>query len=100
MTASESFTAYWWYHIPNLLLAALIYTVMGRYVLELFFAKKQNAVMLTVFRSLTDPAVGIVRAVTPLVVPQGLVVVFTIFWLVAARLAWFLIAVTYGMRLT
>jgi len=41
-----------------------------------------------------------VRAVTPLVVPQGLVVVFTIFWLVAARLAWFLIAVTYGMRLT
>lgn len=100
MTASESFATYWWYHIPNLLLAALIYTVLGRYLLEILFAKKQDAVILKVFRSITDPVVRLVRAITPHVVPTGLVVVFTIFWLVAARLFWFLTAVSYGMRLS
>ncbi|MGD9667822.1 MAG: hypothetical protein AB7U75_02070 [Hyphomicrobiaceae bacterium] len=100
MSASESFAAYWWYHVPNLLLAALIYTVIGRYVLELLFAKRQDAVILKVFRTLTDPFVGLVRMVTPQIVPQGLVVVFTVFWLVAARLFWFLTALAYGMRLT
>ncbi len=99
MTASESFATYWWYHIPNLVLAALIYTVIGRYLLELLFAKKPDAVILTVFRKITDPVVNLVQAVTPLVVPRGLVVVFTVFWLMAARLVWFLTAVAYGMRL-
>ncbi|MGD9784266.1 MAG: hypothetical protein AB7E80_04195 [Hyphomicrobiaceae bacterium] len=100
MTASESFAAYWWYHIPNLALAALIYTLIGRYLLEILFAKKQDAVILTVFRQVTDPIVNLVRLVTPGVVPQGLTVVFAMFWMMAARLLWFLTAVAYGMRLT
>ncbi|MCC0006608.1 MAG: hypothetical protein H6876_00560 [Hyphomicrobiaceae bacterium] len=100
MTASESFSAYWWYHAPNLVLAALIYTVIGRYILELVFSKKQDAVMLGVFRTLTDPVVRIVRTITPQIVPPGLVVVFTVFWIMALRLFWFLTAVAYGMRLT
>lgn len=100
MTASESFAAYWWYHIPNLAMAALIYTLIGRYLLEILFAKKQDAVILTVFRSVTDWLVRLIRAITPRIVPQGLVVVFAIFWLMAARMFWFLTALTYGMRLT
>ncbi len=99
MTASESFAIYWWYHIPNLMLAALIYTVVGRYLLELLFAKKQDAVILKVFRAVTDPVVNLVQAITPRVVPRGLVVVFTVFWLMSVRLFWFLTAVAYGMRL-
>lgn len=100
MTASESFATYWWYHLPNLLMAALIYTLIGRYLLEILFAKKQDAVILKVFRSVTDPLVKLVRIITPAVVPNGLVVLFTIIWLIAARMFWFLTAVTYGMRLT
>lgn len=100
MNPTESFTAYWWFHIPNLAMAALIYTLMGRYLLELFFAKRQDAVILTVFRSVTDPFVKLVRLVTPAIVPDGLVIVATVLWLMAARLFWFLTALTYGMRLT
>jgi len=99
VSATDSFAAYWWFHIPNLLMAALIYSLIGRYLLELFFAKKQDAVILKVFRSITDPVVGLVRHITPAIVPDGLTIVFTIFWLMAARMFWFLTAVTYGMRI-
>ena len=100
MTATESFATYWWYHIPNLLLAALIYTLIGRYLLEIVFAKKPDAVILRVFRSVSDPIVNLVRYITPAIVPGGIVVVFSICWLMAARMFWFLTAVVFGMRLT
>lgn len=89
-----------WFDIPNFLLAALMYTLIGRYVLEIVFAKRPDVVILKVFRSVTDPLVRLVRAITPAIVPDGLVVVFTIAWLMAARMFWFLTAVAAGMRLT
>ncbi len=100
MTPTESFLEHWWFHVPNLLMAAMIYTLIGRYLLELFFAKKQDVVILKVFRSVTDPVVKLVRLVTPAIVPDGLVVVAAILWLMAARLFWFLTALTYGMKLS
>ena len=96
MTPTESFLEHWWFHLPNLLLAALIYSVMGRYVLELIFGGK-DVVILKVFRSVTDPVLKLVRLITPAVVPNGLVIVFTLFWLMAARMLWFLTAVAAGM---
>lgn len=100
MTASESFATYWWYHVPNLLMAAMIYTLIGRYLLELFFARKQDAVMLKVFRTLTDPLVKLVRFITPRIVPDGIVVVASVMWMMAARMFWFLTALTYGMKIS
>jgi len=100
MTASDSFIQYWWFHLPNLAMAALIYTLMGRYVLELFFARNQEAVILKVFRSVTNPVVNLTRFVTPRIVPDGVVVVFAILWLFALRMFWFLTAVAAGMKIT
>lgn len=100
MTPAESFATYWWYHVPNLLMAALIYTLIGRYLLELFFRRKPDAVLLKTFRTITDPFVKLVRLITPAIVPNPLLVVFTIAWLMAARMFWFLTAVAAGMRLT
>ncbi len=97
MTATDAFTTYWWFHIPNLALAALIYTLIGRYALELFF-RGREVVILKVFRTVTRPVVGAVRAITPAIVPDGLVIVFAIAWLMAARMLWFLNAVAFGMR--
>lgn len=97
MTPTESFFAHWWYHVPNLVMAALIYTLIGRYLLELFFGAR-DAVIVNVFRSVTDPILKLVRLVTPAIVPNGLVLVFTMAWLLAARMFWFLTAVALGMR--
>ncbi len=98
MTPTQSFFEHWYFHVPNLLMAAMIYTLIGRYVLELFLAKKPDAVILKVFRSVTDPIVRFVRLVTPRIAPDGLVVVFAVFWLMAGRMFWFLTCVAAGMR--
>ncbi len=100
MTPIQNFLNHWYFHIPNLVMAALIYTLIGRAVLELLLAKRPGAVLLHVFRSITSQVVGVVRFVTPAIVPDGLVVVFSIVWLLAARILWFLACVAAGMRLS
>jgi YggT family protein len=100
MSLSDSFAAYWWFHIPNLALAALVYTVVARYLLDLFFGGNRDIVIVRVFHTLTDPILQAVRFVTPAIVPNGLVVVFTVVWLMALRLFVFLTAVAVGMRAT
>lgn len=98
MTATQSFFAHWYFHVPNLLMAAMIYTLIGRYLLEIFLSRKPDAVILRVFRTVTNPVVRLVRGITPLIVPDGLVVVFAICWLMAGRMFWFLTCVAAGMR--
>jgi uncharacterized protein YggT (Ycf19 family) len=98
MSPTDTFLTYWYFSIPNLILAALIYTLIGRYVLELFFASKREAVILRVFRSVTDPVVRIVRAVTPRIVPDGLVLVAAIVWLMALRMFLYLTIVAAGVK--
>ena len=99
MNLQDSFVAHWYYHLPNLAMAAMIYTLAGRWVLELFFAKRPDAVILQVFRSVTDPLLRLVRLVTPQIVPNGVIIVFTAVWLLALRMMWFLTCVAFGMRL-
>lgn len=98
MTPTDAFLTHWYFHVPNLIMAALIYSLIARYVLELFFAKQQDAVILRVFRGVTTPVVKLVRWVTPAIVPDGVVIIFAIVWLMGGRLAWFLTCVAAGMR--
>jgi hypothetical protein len=96
MSPTDSFFSYWYFHIPNLVMAALLYTLIGRYLLELFFASQQDAVILKVFRSVTDPFVLLVRVITPRIVPNGLVVIFSIVWLMGLRLFLYLTMLAAG----
>lgn len=98
MTPSDSFLTHWYFHVPNLILAALIYSLIGRYVLELFFARNQNAVILKVFRQVTGPVVRAVRTITPAIVPDGLVVVLAIVWLMALRMFLYLTIIAAGVK--
>ncbi|MGH6814350.1 MAG: hypothetical protein ACREC6_01450 [Hyphomicrobiaceae bacterium] len=100
MTPTESFFAHWYFHVPNMLMAAMIYTLVGRYVLAFFFPPDSDKVVWQVFRNITDPVLNAVRGLTPAVVPNGLVMVFAIAWLWAARMFWFLTCVAAGMRPT
>jgi uncharacterized protein YggT (Ycf19 family) len=86
----------WLYHGPNLVLAALLYTLLGRYILTLLFRGDQSRVILKVFAQVTDPVLKAVRVITPAVVPNGLVMIASIFWLIIARMVWLLIAAMYG----
>jgi hypothetical protein len=100
MTAQESFAAHWYFHVPNLIMAAMIYTLIGRYLLELIFRKNTDAVILNVFRQVTDPLLRLVRLITPAIVPNGLVVVLAIVWLLGLRMFWLLTILAAGIRPT
>lgn len=98
MSLTDSFFEHWYFHLPNLILAALIYSLIGRYVLELLFAKKPDAVIVKVFRQITSPVVRLVRFITPAIVPNGLVIVFAIVWLMVLRMFLYLTVIAAGVK--
>lgn len=81
------FWTHWYFHIPNFILAALVYTLMGRLLLGIFVPANWDNYIWRAFTRLTDPPIAAVAFVTPGVMPPVVVMIFTIFWLTAARVA-------------
>jgi uncharacterized protein YggT (Ycf19 family) len=81
---SSSFLSYWYLQLPSLLLAALVYLLLVRLVIEPFL--RTDNVIVRVLAVVTNPVVKAVRAITPRVVPSALVVVFAIMWLLSLRI--------------
>jgi len=75
----------WAYHLPNFLLAVLMYTLLGRLALALIVPPGVNSVVLRVFERLTDPIVAVVRFITPNIAPKVIVLAFAVVWLFIAR---------------
>ncbi len=81
---------YWYFHIPNFVLAAVMYTVLGRLILSFFATPEWKNYIWRAFLRISDPAVGFVRSMTPAVVPHIILLVFTFLWLMVIRIAWFM----------
>ena len=96
MTPSQSFVAHWYFHIPNLIMVALMYTLVGRYILALLL--DNDGVIVRVLSSVTNPVLKAVGAITPRIVPAGLLIVFAIVWLFVARVALFFGLALMGVR--
>jgi hypothetical protein len=77
---------FWLYFIPNFALAALMYTIIGRYVLSLIFKPDSTMVIWRVFAQATDWFLRFIRSLTPAMVPDGMVMLFSIFWIVFFRI--------------
>lgn len=88
--------AFWLYNGPNMLLSILLYMLIGRYILSLFFRNQSELVIWRAFCQVTDPVLHVVRAITPRLVPSGLVMIFAVFWLLILRVVWLVIAAVYG----
>jgi len=78
--------ALWAYHLTNLALAALLYTLLGRLALTLLLGPDSGNFIHRAFVRLTDPVVAPVRVVTPQAVPHALLLLFAAVWLILARL--------------
>lgn len=96
MTPSQSLFAHWYFHVPNLAMAALTYTLVGRYILSLFLA--DDRVIVRVFNTVTDPVLKTVGFITPRIVPAGVLIVFAVVWLFVARILLFLGLALMGIR--
>jgi uncharacterized protein YggT (Ycf19 family) len=78
---------YWYFHLPNFILAAVMYTLIGRLLLSFFVPANWNNYIWRAFVNITQPVVRVVRLVTPAVLPSPIVIIFSIFWLMLLRLA-------------
>jgi uncharacterized protein YggT (Ycf19 family) len=93
VSSTNPVLVYWWFHLPNLVLAALMYTAIGRFVLSFVFDPDSKNYIWRFFVRLTDPVLRAVGYVTPAAVPPLVVLLFSVVWLFMARVL-LLLAVT------
>jgi YggT family protein len=94
------FITHWYFHLPNFLLAALMYTLLGRAVLGLIVDPASQNYIWRFFCRFTDPVVQAVAIVTPKAAAPVILWLFAFVWLFWIRLAFFLFARTIGIAPT
>jgi YggT family protein len=82
-----SAASYWYYHVPNFILAALMYTVLGRVLLGLAVAPESQNYIWRFFCRVTDPVIAVFSWVTPKACVPVIVWLFTVVWLFWLRVA-------------
>ncbi len=78
---AASLTTYWYYHLPNFILAALMYTLLGRALLGLIVGPASSNYIWRFFCRLTDPVVTAVALVTPKDTAPVVIWLFGVVWL-------------------
>ncbi|WP_119271857.1 YggT family protein [Taklimakanibacter deserti] len=78
---------YWYFHLPNFVLAAVMYTLIGRLLLSFFVPAGWQNYIWRAFVRITEPVVGAVRLLTPAALPTVVVIIFSVFWIMLLRLA-------------
>jgi hypothetical protein len=92
-TPTESFVAagnpiftQWYFHLPNFVLAALMYTLLGRALLGLIVQPDSSNYIWRAFCRITDPVVALVALVTPKAAPPVVLWLFGFVWLFWLRI--------------
>ena len=78
---TSPFWAYWYFHLPNFVLAALMYTLFGRALLGLVVQPEDSNYIWRAFCRLTDPVVKVVALVTPKAAADVVIWLFGVVWL-------------------
>jgi uncharacterized protein YggT (Ycf19 family) len=71
----------WYFHLPNFILAALMYTMLGRALLGLMVQPDSQNYIWRAFCRLTDPVVAVITPVTPKATAPVVVWLFGVVWL-------------------
>jgi uncharacterized protein YggT (Ycf19 family) len=96
----QFFLDYWYFHIPNYIVAALIYTLLGRFVLGIFVPREWPNYIWQFFCRITDPVLEATSWVTPRFVIDSLLPLVAIFWLFALRFLYWLLLYRAGLAPT
>ena len=88
MGTSNPLLTYWYFHLPNFVLAALMYTLLGRALLGLIVVPDSSNYIWRFFCRITDPFVALIAPVTP---KAAAPVVVWLFWLRVGLLYLFLL---------
>ena len=86
MTGTSLLT-YWYFHLPNFILAALMYTLLGRAMLGLIVQPDSGNYIWRFFCQVTDPVVWVVEWMTPKAAAPVIVWLLGVVWLFWLRVA-------------
>jgi YggT family protein len=81
VSTSNPIFVYWYFHLPNFVLAALMYTLLGRAILGLIVQPEASNYIWRFFCRVTDPVVAVVALVTPKAAAPVIVWLFGVVWL-------------------
>jgi YggT family protein len=98
--ASNPFLAYWYFHVPNFVMAAIMYTLFGRAVLGLIVDRNSQNYIWRFFCRITDPVIAIFAVVTPKATAPVVLWLFSFVWLFWLRLALFVVFTALGLAPT
>lgn len=85
--ANSLLLTHWYFQVPNFVLAALMYTLLGRALLGLMVQPDSNNYIWRAFCRLTDPVVAAVSFVTPKATAPVVLWLFGVVWLFWLRVA-------------
>ena len=97
MFENNPFWGYWYFHVPNYILALAMYLMMGRLLLAPFVPPQSQNYIWRSFVRLTDPVLRVVAVVTPGSVPPIVLMVFAFLWLFLARIALYVALAAGGL---
>jgi YggT family protein len=86
----------WYFHLPNFILAALMYTLLGRALLGLIVSPDSTNYIWRFFCRLTDPVVAIITLVTPKAAAPVVLWLFGFVWLFWLRVGWLYLFLVLG----
>jgi uncharacterized protein YggT (Ycf19 family) len=89
--------AFWLYQLPNLAIAAMMYTLIGRFLMSLVFPPYSDKVIWRVFCQITDPVLNTFRLITPAVVHERILYLFVFIWLFVFRILLYIVMRMYGL---
>ena len=93
---SSDFLNLWYFHLPNFILAALMYTLLGRALLGLMVQPESTNYIWRAFCQLTDPVVGVVALVTPKAAAPVVIWLFGFVWLFWLRVGLLYLLLLFG----
>ena len=96
MTAANPLLTYWYFHLPNFVLAALMYTLLGRAILGVVVDPNSQNYIWRFFCRVTDPVVGVVAIVTPKAAAPAVLWLLAFVWLFWIRVAFYALFAVLG----
>jgi hypothetical protein len=79
--ASGSIAAYWFFQVPNFILAALMYTLLGRALLGLIVGPASSNYIWRFFCLITDPFIALITPLTPKATAPAVIWLLGVAWL-------------------
>lgn len=87
----QAFFTDWYFHIPNYVLAAVMYSLLGRFGLSFFFPAGSTNPIFRAFVIVTEPAVRFTRFFAPAIVPHMVILLFGVLWTMIFRFVLFIV---------